>query len=1103
MRILRCMPVLFFVLSLCPALATAQSSSSSNASNYGGGTAMSVNPRTGGVSLSAQLFELHGIREEISAALLLTYRSEDAISDFESGTTVFGLPFGWSLNLSYLENKSTYFELNVDGAQTYVFDASWKTQFTPKGQTTPMIVNTGLRQYNKTDVNFLQTDTPKVTVDGISSNYVFSTQEGMARYFSDEGLLLQESDRFGNSIQYFYNGLNPVGARLAKIVDSWGNEITLASTNGQTTVTLPDGRTVGWVVEDGELTKIIDALGNVTQLQWTTACGGYPMLSGVTSPSGGVTSIEHQCMAVCQVTNCLACSGEEGCIKEWPDVFTRYDCPSGTSCPTGSTEQYITTQYDIGGTENSNLQGQNNYTGYPSYSPYDPTEPADPGADALMESNDDTFMYTTIETQLDTNGIPRVQTVSTYNFLHLELDSTISVRGETGLVTSKETSSCYNLTTPNNQTNANNQGCAMGPPVDYTELPANYQEPLITGSCVYAVEGVQQSGARLSITTRAFDSFGNATNKRTYHGTTQSGVVTSCDRLTRLDPTPLQRVLDNYLEYDTPENIVESNGNPYLELGSGSGHYGLLTAAQSFAYLDEDESGLNSVGILAQSSGPIQVRLNCLSLTTDSDAVGTGAAVKTETFGSLPTSAPKPALGGAVSACANSPAWDTSVAPPKVTTSDHDSHGRTLSVLQQWDAGGESQPGIASTQTSFAYDSSTQSTANEQACAKVIQKTTTDAKGNQTVTRVCTTNGFLLSATDAEGRTVFYEQDALGLPTKTTNPNGSFTTQEYFYACPSQTCPSSGSVPCPYGDQDPPRSCVVSTLHAGEQNESYADGVLSVMVKDGLGRPVETLDNLGASSSGYTGIQTRSTRTYDDLGLVTNATAQIGVSSPLIYETETSYGPKLRPILSCGPRQVAHEFIHDDVGQNFKKTMNGNQESQVSYNDSHKVTAILDCPVVGENTMEGTSCPTVAADTSSTDCSGNIYEVQILRDGVGTTHSLTASDPNAAVPGFCTEIRVAGVYASFPGVADYRGVLDSPVLTVPFNPAFLNVTFYAQAFGVDPGRPGIRITASNGLQSTLYELPPMPVEICRIHAPSATATAGTLEDHMGLITEFR
>ena len=50
--------------------------SSSNASNYGGGSSISVNPRTGGVSLEAELFNIHGINEDIDLSFALTYLGE-------------------------------------------------------------------------------------------------------------------------------------------------------------------------------------------------------------------------------------------------------------------------------------------------------------------------------------------------------------------------------------------------------------------------------------------------------------------------------------------------------------------------------------------------------------------------------------------------------------------------------------------------------------------------------------------------------------------------------------------------------------------------------------------------------------------------------------------------------------------------------------------------------------------------------------------------------------------------------------------------------------------------------------------------------------------
>ena len=37
---------------------------------------------------------------------------------------------------------------------------------------------------------------------------------------------------------------------------------------------------------------------------------------------------------------------------------------------------------------------------------------------------------------------------------------------------------------------------------------------------------------------------------------------------------------------------------------------------------------------------------------------------------------------------------------------------------------------------------------------------------------------------------------------------------------------------------------------SGEANQSYADGVMNVMINDGAGRVIETMDNVGAGSTG-------------------------------------------------------------------------------------------------------------------------------------------------------------------------------------------------------------------------------------------------------------
>ena len=188
--------------TLCLA-APAGAQSGSNASNYGSGAQLSVNGRTGDVDMSVTLVQLPGVVSEMGLSLALSYRSEDARSNIQSNIRNFGLPYGWSLGLSFIYNDNTAFKLNVDGTQVYQLDDNWRTSFTPVGASGPLYAKTGLMQYNRGDAN-LKPDNGSVVVNGIGSAYIFTNLAGQVKYFSPGGLMIREADRFGNHIDYHY-----------------------------------------------------------------------------------------------------------------------------------------------------------------------------------------------------------------------------------------------------------------------------------------------------------------------------------------------------------------------------------------------------------------------------------------------------------------------------------------------------------------------------------------------------------------------------------------------------------------------------------------------------------------------------------------------------------------------------------------------------------------------------------------------------------------------------------------------------------------------------------------------------------------------------------
>ena len=1016
--------VVLAVGSLLASSALGQSgdgASPSNATNFQGGGQVSVNGRTASVSFQTSLFEVPGIVSGIEGKLTLSYRQEDAISNTASGTRYFGMPYGWFFNISFIVNNGTYSSLYLDGSEAYVLDSSWRTLFTPTGSDESIPIATGLKQYNRADAN-LQSDAGTVTVDGISSAYVFSQLGGMVRYFSSAGLLLQESDRFGNTLQYEYSGdTTPQNAQIEEIVDSWGNSMTFSycgssgdddCESGQVTVSLPDGRTVGWVAPDNSrLTKIVDPLGMVTVLQWSSsACGDdSETMTGITLPTGAAMGVTYTCMPVCTASSTSSCD-DDGNTTSWPVVDTLYQCPSigsGERCPTDyDGDDYLSTTYQLGTDDSSN-----NYSGYPLYSPYDSV---DSGEDALMASNDTSFTYTTVVARKTHTGTVHDETETDYNFLHLETESRISVRAEQSdglydLSLAKEVSHCY-------ATSSDGEVDCTSTDADYQQLPANYQQAVFSGSCVYNVGAdAGSSQARHSVLAYTYDSFGNTLNTKLYHATDSTGIVSSCNRTVRLGTSDLKLVRDIYKAYDTPTTATT---NGFVALGSDAEHFGLSTGAQTFVYLDEDESGVGAHDSVSATTSPVLVTLMCHTLTDESSAVGASRAIASTTKGLLSTDSAAPATVGLLSDC-DSPSWDSSVAAPKTTSVTYDGNGRMLDQVVAWAEGFDDQGGIASATQSYAYDLSG-TVDGEESCAgsQVLQITVTDADGYTSSQRKCVLNGFALSTTDASGNSTFMEHAANGMTTKVTHANGTYVTSDYYYACPTAqdgntaTCPSSTTTAlsdCPYDDADEARNCQVHTMVAGSdpdsgaQQSSYVDGVLTVSVHDGLGRSVLGKDNLGgASGSGFTTVQTRSSMTYDSLGQLSKRTSEVGASAALVYETTVELDEKQRPKLVCGPRGNAHEFVHDDVTQSQRLLFNGNSTSHHDLNDSGKLATIGSCALTAEQTTTGDTCPTVAGDTGTTDCPGDAYFSYTLHDGNGLEHSVTASggatlDDNASL----------------------------------------------------------------------------------------------------------
>jgi len=1024
---------LFAVAVLAMAIPAA-AQSGSNASNYQNGAQLSINGRTGDVSTSLTIVRLPGVVSELGLNLALSYRSEDARSAIPSNMRFFGLPYGWSLGLSFIYNDAGTVKLNVDGSSVYKLDDGWRTSFRATGSDTNLLAKTGLSQYSRADAT-LKADDGTVNMNGIISAFVFTNLQGEEKYFTNGGLMIRERDRFGNVIDYQYsnratggaisNSTSPENAELAAMIDTWGNTVTIGSCTdpqtcvaNETRVTLPDGRTVGWVSPDAfRITELIDTEGMVTHLEWeNSTCGdqeyGNRRLIGMSTPVGGLTSLTYTCLDVCRSPSSTQCTD----TTSWSVVDAQYECPNNTSgqrCPAGSTSSdFLTTRYAYGTSSD-----HRNYTGYPRYSPY---QPAVADADALMSAPDaGSFQYTTIASKHRTNGATIHQTETDYNFLHLEQEQRVLVpaEGSASLTLSKLTSSCYPI---------NDDEPAADCPLitaNYQSLPSNYQSPIITGSCQFNVDGSATGQARHSVVTMAYDAFGNTIRKRKYHATESEGIISTCDRAASLSTSGMLLVTEDHMQYDTPTSL---DGDGFVDIGKSSGHFGLMLGQQSFVYLDEDNSGVGAHHMLQSSDSPVLVKLQCNQLTTGTGGGElAGANIKTSTTGLMSNDATAPTTLGIIDACPQpgddngiGASWTGVPAPPKTVTFSYDDLGRSMQQITTWAEGYAAPDGVASTSQSFAY-SMTTTNDGEEACdgdSSVLQIVSTDTEGYSTTNRLCTLNGFHLSAADANNNTTLMEHSANGLTTKTTHADGTSVETQFYYACPlaqdgqTQTCPSSATIlrDCPYDSASQKRNCTAKTMSSGEGKSSFVDGVMHVMIRDGLGRIVEELDNLGGSGegAGFDAIETTKRMIYDDRGMLASRVESMGATDPLVYTTLITLDTKLRPSLLCGPRRETHQFIHDDVRQRTMTIFNGSDREGYVTNDSDKLTTIANCDLVSGQTTSGEdeNCATVASDMSSPDCAGDAYFTYTLHDGSGQEHSVVAMagldvDDGASVTG--------------------------------------------------------------------------------------------------------
>jgi RHS repeat-associated protein len=418
----------------------------SNAASYTNSLSSRVNPRTGTLQLAISLPILAGFFGD-SITPSIFYQNSSSIPE----NNILGLPLGWSYPFSFITDNRLY----IHGQQSYLIDSEYKS---------------GLKYYNLKNLAYEECITTTFPYDKTETYQSFLRfQNGTTQYFDSNGRLLGIDDRFGNYVLFYYDSTGPVSlCRLDKIVNSYGQEIRFSYLQGAINIIYPKGGSnlinITYLTDsnNSHLIGYIDPLGNKTILENNGGIIRTDLVSEIDYPNGMKTTYEYSTIP-------YSTSNGTFNLDVVSSVTETYEGQARIT-------SYSYDPYDDG----------HNYTGNPSYS-------TNGEADSLLESNDNTYSYSTRVN----DGI--FATDFTYNFLHLEI--------------TKKIFRIDNLTNPicsisNTYQGEDNEG---GFP-QWNELPPNYQTPIEIFTTIYNESGNERSHKLET----DYDVWGNPTEVRYY-----------------------------------------------------------------------------------------------------------------------------------------------------------------------------------------------------------------------------------------------------------------------------------------------------------------------------------------------------------------------------------------------------------------------------------------------------------------------------------------------------------------------------------------------------------------------------------------------------------
>ena len=402
----------------------------------------SVNTATGTFNFAYPLIKAPGITAPFHLSVNYHFNN----------TGMYGLPTGWGLDLDYISDKTARL-----GGKQWLIDPLWhdETKFA-----------SGLKYYNQHGSYFEDAGVAKEIPGhkGLFYRYKATHKDGSLKYFSHQGLLVLEVDRFGSTVQFEYQ--KPVrdltSARVTQITDNYGNRYRFSYEPNTLIVRYPDGREQKLYFNEKGVTDIINPLQQSYKISYLQQ-DSQNLIRSIEAPTGLITQLTYDSIPY-----------KNGSATKHMPVVINFK------------QQDIATHETHHETHYKYAQG-NNYTGYPLYA-------LSSDGDSLMDSNDQGYRYSVEVNRSNADPTTPLmhQKIYSYNYLHLPAEILTQHQGRQYLKTTYE----YAIS-----------------PFKYSRS-TNYDKPTVVTNLVWHAD--KNTYIPSDKITTAYDNYGNKTDERRF-----------------------------------------------------------------------------------------------------------------------------------------------------------------------------------------------------------------------------------------------------------------------------------------------------------------------------------------------------------------------------------------------------------------------------------------------------------------------------------------------------------------------------------------------------------------------------------------------------------